>query len=172
MLRTKVQNVREIENSFLANSAKLYHTGLPQLNRPTICDTLEKRDHQVFEDMFHTVAEKTRMTAGKTKKLFKSPLRIIDTTIISLCLAACDWAAYRKAKGAVKLHFNLDGDSLMPYNACLTTGKVHDVQGMAALYDKSGVIYVFDCGYVDYKSLYCIDLQRSVFVTRIKSNGA
>jgi hypothetical protein len=43
---------------------------------------------------------------------------------------------------------------------------------MAELCGESGVIYVFDRGYVDYKSLYSIDLQGSTFVTRMKSNGA
>jgi hypothetical protein len=146
-------SVREIENSFLVNSSKLYHAGLPQVKRSTFCDAMEKRDHQVFEDVFHTVVEKAQMIAGKTKKLFKNPLRIIDASIISLCLAKYDWASYRKAKGAVKLHLSLDGDNLMPYDAYLSTGKVHDVHGMAELCDESGVIYVLDRGYVDYKSL-------------------
>jgi hypothetical protein len=133
---------------------------------------MEKRDHQVFEDVFHAVVDKVQMIAGKTKKLFRNPLRIIDASVISLCLAKYDWASYRKAKGAVKLHLSLDGDNLMPYDAYLSNGKVHDVHGMTELCDESGVIYVLDRGYVDYKSLYNIDLQGSTFVTRMKSNGA
>jgi hypothetical protein len=81
------------------------------------------------------------------------------------------WVKFR-AKGAVKLHLNLDGDNLMPYDAYLSTGKVHDIRGMAELYDESGVIYVPDRWHVDYKSLYNIDLQGSAFVTRMKRNGA
>jgi hypothetical protein len=60
----------------------------------------------------------------------------------------------------------------MPYDAYLSAGKVHDVQGMAEQCDESGVIYVLDRGYVDYKSLYTIELQGSTFVARMKSNGA
>jgi hypothetical protein len=126
----------------------------------------------VFEDVFHAVADKAQMIAGKTKKLFKDPLRIIDASVISLCLATCDRASYRRAKGAVKLHLNLDGDSLIHYDAYLSRGKVHDVHGMAELCDESGVIYVPDQGYVDYKSLYNIELQGSTYVPRMKSNGA
>jgi hypothetical protein len=162
-------SVREIENSLLANSSKLYHAGLPQLKRSTFCDAMERRDHHVFEDVFHAVVDKAQMIAGRTKKLFKNPLRIIDASVISLCLATYDWASYRRAKGAVKPHLNLDGDNLMPYDACLSAGKVH---GMAELCDESGVVYVLDRGYVDYKSLYNIELQGSTFVTRMKSNGA
>jgi hypothetical protein len=165
-------SVREIENSMKANGSKLYHAGLQQLKRSTFCDAMEKRDCHVFEAVFHALADKAQRIAGKVKKQFKNPLRIIDASLISLCLKTYDWAAYRKAKGAVKLHLALDGDSLMPYDAYLTTGKVHDVHGMAALCDESGVVYVMDRGYVDYNSLYSIDLQGSTFVTRMKHNGA
>jgi hypothetical protein len=71
----------------------------------------------------------------------------------------------------VEVHFNLDGDTLMPYDTYLSYGKVHDVHGMAELCDESGVIYVLDRGYVDYKSLYTIDLQGSSFVIRMENNG-
>jgi hypothetical protein len=165
-------SVRELANSLQANSSKLYHAGLPPLKRSTFCDALEKRDRQVFEDVFHAVVNKAQRIAGRTKKRFKNPLRIIDASVISLCLATYDWASYRKAKGAVKLHLNLDGDALMPYDAYLSAGKVHDVQGMAELCDESGVIYVLDRGYVDYNSLYTIELQGSSFVTRMKRNGS
>jgi hypothetical protein len=33
-------SVREIENALAANSAKLYHAGLPQLKRSTFCDAM------------------------------------------------------------------------------------------------------------------------------------
>jgi hypothetical protein len=67
----------------------------------------------VFEEVFHAVVDKARLLAGKTKELFKNPLRIIDAQVISLCLTAYDWASCRKAKGAVKPHLNLDGDNLI-----------------------------------------------------------
>jgi hypothetical protein len=59
----------------------------------------------------------------------------------------------------------------MPSDAYLSNRKVHDVHGMACLCDGPGVIYALDRGYVDYKSLYIINLQGSSFVTRMKSNG-
>jgi putative transposase len=143
-----------------ANRSKGYHAGLPQLKRSTFCDAMEKRDYPVFEAVFHAVVDKAQLLAGRTKKLFKNPLRIIDASVISLCLATYNGASYRTVKGAVKLHLNLDGDNLMSYDAYLSTGKVHDVHGMAYLCDESGVIYVLDRGYGDYKSLYRIDPYR------------
>jgi len=110
------------------------------------------------------------MTAGKTKKKFRDPLRIIDMTVIPLCLAKFNWAKFRTTKGAVKLHMKLDGDNLFPINAYLTDGTVHEKNRMEHLTDESDVIYVMDRGFIDYKSLYGIELRDSVFVTRMKNN--
>jgi transposase len=165
-------SVREIEASMRVNGNRLYHSGLKQIKRSTFCDALEKRPHEIFQNVFHKLVDKAQTLAGKAKKKFTDPLRIIDASIISLCLSRFDWAKYRTAKGAVKLHLNLDGDNCIPYSACLTDGKVGDSSLMHSLTDESGVIYVMDRGYVDYKSLHSIDLQGSFFVTRMKSNGA
>jgi hypothetical protein len=89
-----------------------------------------------------------------------------------VCLKRFNWARYRKAKGAVKLHLNLNGDTCVPFDACLSNGKVHDVKMMGNLTWETGVIYALDRGYVDYKSLHSIELQGSFFVTRMKRNGA
>jgi len=164
-------SVREIETSMKVNNNRLYHSGLKAIKRSTFCDALEKRGHEVYEKIFNNMVEKAQCIGSRMRRKFKDPLRIIDATIISLCLKRFDWAKYRKTKGAVKLHLNLDGDNLMPFNACLTTGKIHDVKELGNLAHESGVIYVMDKGYVDFKSLYSIELAGSIFVTRMKSNG-
>ena len=153
-----------------ANGNRLYHSGLKQIKRSTFCDALEKRRHDIFKSVFHALADKAQTISSKTKKKFKDPLRIIDATIISVCLERFNWAKYRKSKGAVKLHLNLDGDTCIPFDAYVTNGKVHEVKGMKNLTQEKGVIYAMDRGYVDYKSLYCIELQGSFFVTRMKNN--
>jgi hypothetical protein len=165
-------SVREIEASIRANGSRLYHAGLKQIKRSTFCGALEKRQHGIFKSVFDKLVGKAQAISGNMKKKFRDPLRIIDATVISLCLARFNWAKYRKAKGAVKIHLNLDGDNHIPYDAYVTNGKVHDVKEMKNLTREKGVIYAMDRGYVDYKSLYSIELQGSVFVTRMKRNGA
>jgi hypothetical protein len=66
----------------------------------------------------------------------------------------------------------MDGDNCIPFDAYLTDGKVHEAKEMGNLAQQKGVVYVMDRGYVDYKSLYCIELQGSFFVTMMKSNCA
>jgi len=165
-------SVREIETSMRVNGNRLYHAGLKQVKRSTFCDALEKRPNGLFENVFTELVNKAQGIAGKKHKKFSNPLRIIDATIIPLCLSMFNWAKYRKAKGAVKLHLNLDGDNLIPFDACLTNGKVHEAERMQNLTLESGVIYVMDRGFIDYKSLYSIELQDSIFVTRMKTNCA
>ena len=165
-------SVREIVTSLLANSNLLYHAGLQEVKRSTFCDALESRRPDIFRSVFHYIVDEAQILGNKLAKKFKDPLRIIDASIISLCIHRFDWAKYRTTKGAIKLHMNLDGDNNIPFEAYLTTGNVHDAQIMNNLTQETGVIYVMDRGYVDYKSLYCIELGGSIFVTRMKSNGA
>jgi transposase len=166
-------SVREIETSMKANMNRLYHAGIKQpVKRSTFCDALEKRPHEIFMHTFNVMADKAQGISTTMKKKFSDPLRIIDATIIPVCLKRFDWAKYRKSKGAVKLHLNLDGDNLIPTEAYLTNGKVHEALRMSNLCRESGVIYAMDRGFMDYKSLYNIELQKSVFVSRVKSNIA
>ena len=74
-------SVREIEASMKANHNRLYHAGIKQpVKRSTFCDALEKKRHVIFQSAFHAMTEKAQKIAGKTKKNFKDPLRIIDST--------------------------------------------------------------------------------------------
>jgi len=165
-------SVREIEASMNANRNRLYHAGLKvPIKRSTFCDAMEKKQHCIFQSAFHAMTEKAQKIAGTMKKKFKDPLRIIDASVISLCINKYNWAKYRKTKGALKIHLNLDGDNNIPYDAVFTDGKVHDSMRIQNLCQESGVIYVMDRGYIDFKSLYCIELQRSIFVTRLKNNA-
>jgi len=164
-------SVREIQASMEANQSRLYHAGLKEpIKRSTFCDALESRRSDLFKTVFHTMVDKAQRIAGKVKKKFKDPLRIIDSSVITLCLNRFDWAKYQKSKGAIKLHMKLDGDNNIPMDAYLTTGNVADVRQMHNLCQETGVIYAMDRGYIDYKSLYCIEKRGSIFVSRIKSN--
>ena len=70
-------SVREIETSMRVNGNRLYHSGLKQIKRSTFCDALEKRPHELFQVMFYKMVDKAQAIAGKAKKKFKDPLRIM-----------------------------------------------------------------------------------------------
>jgi putative transposase len=163
-------SVREIESSLAAHAWELYHAGMKTVKRSTLCDALEKRNPAIFEQTFEALVFKAKQLASKAGRRFKNPLRVIDASTIELCLARFDWAKFRTTKGAVKLHVCLDGDHCFPQQVRMTTGAVHEVKELSALSQESGMIYVVDRGYVDFKRLHDINLAGSTFVTRMKEN--
>ena len=163
-------SVREIESSLIAHSSRLYHCGMKQVKRTTLCDALEKRDPGIFEAAFNALVAKAKILSGNSGIRFRNPMKLVDASTIELCLARFNWAKFRSTKGAVKLHVALDGDHFFPEQVRMTTGAVHEVNQMAELSQGSGTMHVYDRGYVDFKRLYNINLAGSFFVTRMKQN--
>ncbi len=95
----------------------------------------------------------------------------MDATIIDLCAAVFDWAKFRTAKGAVKLHLMLDHDGYLPSYALLTEGRVADVTIAQQLDMPKGSIVVMDRGYNDYQMFERWSAQGVGFVTRLKANA-
>jgi hypothetical protein len=164
-------SVREITHSMAANSNKLYHNGLKAVARSTFCDALEKRDCRIFENSFYQLVEKAKYLSASQQRRFRMPLKIIDGTVIDLCLSRFDWAKFRTTKGAVKLHVCLHGDSWFPEQVFITDAAVHETQKHQEFRYEEPVIEVFDRGYVDYNYFYQLELQRNKFVTRLKKNA-
>jgi len=163
-------SVREIESSLAAHGSGLYHAGMKPVRRSTLCDALKKRNPLIFEQAFEALVFKARQLSSKAGRRFKNPLRVIDASTIELCLSRFDWAKFRTTKGAVKLHVGFDGDHCFPQQVRMTTGAVHEVKELSALSQESGMVYVVDRGYVDFKQLHNINLAKSTFVTRMKEN--
>ena len=167
---TKAFSLHEIIKTLDANGSKLYHSGMSSSKKSTVADALQKRDHRIFEDMFGVLLQKSQsLFSGKRR--FRNPLRIIDASTIDLCLSRFDWAHFRKAKGAIKLHASYDPDAMLPNELFLTTGKVHESKTLSWFSRNPNDIIVFDRGYNCYKSFWRINLEGAVFVTRIKRNA-
>ena len=94
----------------------------------------------------------------------------LDSTTIDLCLAMFPWARFRQHKGAVKVHTMIDLHGNIPVFACITEGKVHDVNILDQLPLEPGAFYVIDRGYLDFQRLYRVTLAAAFFVTRTKTN--
>jgi hypothetical protein len=92
-------------------------------------------------------------------------------TIIPLCLSAFDWAHYKRAKGAVKLHMVLDHDGYLPSYAVLTEGRTADITAAKGITFAAGTMLVFDRGYTDYGWWLMLTRQKVHFVTRLKDSA-
>ena len=83
-----------------------------------------------------------------------------------------NWAYYRKHKGAIKLHTELDLSGNLPCFLLMSNGKMSDIraakENIPILPDS---IYTFDKGYYDLNWFQTISSVGAFFVTRIKNNA-
>ncbi len=77
----------------------------------------------------------------------------MDSTMISLCLSLFDWAKYKTAKGAIKMHTLLDYDGSLPAYVKITDGKTADNKGASDIPLHMGSVMVADRFYNDFSLL-------------------
>jgi hypothetical protein len=168
---TGKQSLRDIEGGLQLHHAKLYHLGLRPVPRSTMSDGMERRDCKIFEDLFHAMVRKTAAMAPGHQFRFRNPLYSIDATTIDLCLNVFDWAKFRKQKGAIKLHCQLDHAGHIPSFVHISDGKLHDVKAAESFFEiEPDSIYCIDKAYVSYEWLHSIHKTKAFFVTRAKTN--
>jgi len=129
-----------------------------------------ERDWKFFRDYYiqlHRIFT-NECNFKQVKFKIKRKIYLLDSTTITLCLNLFDWAKYRTAKGAIKLHMLLDYDGFLPTFVNLTTGKVADVTEARRISIPSNSVVVADRGYEDYDLLSKWDKAGIKFVIRIK----
>lgn len=81
----------------------------------------------MYRAVFYQLLERCQAVAAPKEFRFKNTLLSLDTTVIDLCADVCEWATFRRRKGAVKLHFTLDHDGYLPTVPVITEGNRHDM---------------------------------------------
>ena len=167
-------SLRDLIVCLEAHSSKYYHLGLGRsVSRSTLADANEKRDYRIYEQFAYDLIAQARLQCLNDKEFsinIKENVYAFDATVIDLCLNVFWWVTFRKNKGAVKLHTLYDIKTSIPSFGHITTGNVHDVNGLDALTYETGVYYILDRGYLDFERLYVIQKHQAFFVTRAKSN--
>lgn len=166
--------LREICYGLATALGKLVHLGLNEApKRSTLAYANEHRPWQLYRGVFEHVLGRCQTLAAskKLKFRFKNPLRSLDATVIDLCLEMFDWARFRRAKGAIKLHMQLDHRGYLPCWAWLTEGKTHEVTVARRLSFDPGTIVVMDMAYTDYRMFAAWTEAEVLFVTRMKDNA-
>jgi hypothetical protein len=170
------ESLRDIENSLIALSGRLYHCGIPQpVPKSTLSDANETKNWRIYADFASILATEARILY-KTDNDFLLDLDnmvyAFDSTTIDLCLNLFPWAKFRQNKGAVKMHTLLDVRGNIPSFIHITDGLCHDVNALDMLPIEQGAFYLMDKGYIDYERLYTMHQQQAFFVTRAKDNMA
>jgi len=168
----QAKSLREIETGLRACEGKLRHLGLSKApGRSTLSYANAHRPWQLYEGLFEAQLARCQQVAPGKKFRFKNKLYSMDATVVELCASMFDWATYRKAKGAVKLHLLLDHDGYLPVFAHITEGRVADVKVAQALDLPKGSIVAMDRGYIDYRLFERWSQKGVFFVTRLKKNA-
>ena len=167
------KSLNEITKGLASCEGKLRHLGIACPKKSTLAYANAHRNWTLYQDVFFHLLEKTRLlaTTAKRKFRFKAKLYSIDATVIDLCLRMYDWAHFRRAKGAVKLHLRLDHDGYLPDFAIITDGKHHESRMMRHFPFAPGSITVFDRAYTDFGFFSQLCMAGAFFVTRLKENA-
>jgi hypothetical protein len=126
-------SIREIKHGLEANSHRLYHNGLSPIKRSTFADALAKRDYRIFVMLHEQLMETALALAGRKKRRFENPLRIIDSTMIEVHVNRFPWANFRQTKGGMKLHVSYDPETALIEQLAFTDGNVHDCNRLSSL---------------------------------------
>lgn len=167
------KSLRDVETGLRVQSWAWYHLGLKNISRSQLSYVNARRDCAIYQNLYFNLLARCAAIAPKHRFRFKNPLKILDSTLINLCLEMYPWARYRKRKGALKIHTMLDANGDLPSFIVVTEGSKHDVTVVqnADLKLSPDSILVFDMAYVDYQWLYKLHHQSVFFVTRTRQNS-
>jgi hypothetical protein len=173
----QAHSLREICGGLAATEGRLKHLGLDGApKRSTLSYANAHRPWELYQTVFQQLLGRCQALVaaqgGAKKFRFRNRLLSLDASVIDLCLSLYDWARFRRAKGAVKLHLLLDHDGYLPSFAVLTEGKTHDLQVARKLAFEPGAVVVFDRGYSDYEWFAELGRRGVFFVTRLKRGAA
>lgn len=173
----QAKSLREIEEGLRASEGKLRHLGMEKApGHSTLAYANQHRPWQIYETLFHSLRESlmSRLAPSQRSSRLGLPGKLLslDSTVIDLCAGVFDWAKFRTAKGAVKLHLLLDHDGLIPHYSVITDGKTSDIAVARQIELPKGSMLVVDRGYCDYNWFAALTDQQVHFVTRLKDNAA
>ncbi len=142
------------------------------VSRSTLAEASENRDWLIYADFaHHPIGIASKLYLDETTVLdLDQTVYALDATTIDLCLSVFPWAAFRRTKGALKLHTLLDLRGHIPTFIYISYGKLHKVDVLDIISLEPGAFYIMDRGYTEFLRLYAITQGSAFFVIRAKSN--
>ena len=170
---SKSNSLRDIANGLRSATGNLNHLGIKRApSKSSLSYQNKHRDWKLFQSFYFRILDKLSKEAGfkQIKFKIKSKIYLLDSSTISLCLSLFDWAKYRTAKGAIKLHTLLDYDGNLPAYINVTDGKTGDNRGAEDIPMVKNSVIVADRYYFDTALLNKWDSNDVYFVVRAKVN--
>lgn len=132
----------------------------------------KNRNYEVFLPVMNELISKALNTVSVNETLKRfGPVKLIDSTAISMCLSLYQWALFRKTKAGIKIHTKFDLNRGIPECFSVTNAKVHDSCEMDELMSQKHCIYVYDKAYVNYKKSDQYTKEEKYFISRLKDNA-
>lgn len=166
-------SVRDISNGLNSANGNLNHLGICRApSKSTVAYQNAQRDSAVFRRIFYALLAYFGQQAvwQRTKFRFKMPIKLLDSSTITLTMSLYEWAHYTTKKGALKRHTLLDYDSLLPEFVNITDGKCGDNRGAFDIPISPHSVVVADRGYCDFSLLNYWDSRNVFFVVRHRDN--
>ena len=144
--------------------------------RSTMSDGNKKRNWKVYEALYNKLLKhyervlKSNNQRNIIQEIKDHNIKLIDSTIISVCLSMFDWAKFRTAKGGLKIHTSWDDALQIPDLINITEAKIHDRYGLQQTIFAKNTIIVEDRAYFDFALMLNRIMAENIFVTRIKTN--
>lgn len=144
--------------------------------RSTMSDGNKKRNWKVYESLYNKLLKhyervlKSENQRHIIEEIKDHSIKLIDSTVISLCLSMFDWAKFRTAKGGLKIHTCWDDALQIPDLVNITEAKTHDRYGLGQTIFAKNTIIVEDRAYFDFALMLNRIFAENTFVTRIKIN--
>jgi len=170
---TARESLRDLVTTLAAHPTKRYGLGFRHpVQKSTLADANESRDWRIWADVAAVLIKQARKLYSDIdlELNIKEAVYALDATTIDLCLSLFDWAHFRRAKGAVKLHTLLDLRGSIPAFIHVSDGKMHEVNVLDFLPTEPGAFYVMDRGYLDFARLYALSQTGAFFVIRARHN--
>lgn len=166
-------SVRDISNGLNSANGNLNHLGIARApSKSTIAYQNAHRNSKVFRDIYYATFQHFGQQSlwQRSKFRFKAPIKLLDSSMVTLPLSLYDWAHYTTTKGAIKMHTLLDYDTLLPEFVTISTGKCTDDKASFDIPIAPHSVVVADRGYCNFELLNDWDSKHVLFVVRHRDN--
>lgn len=148
---------------------------LTDISRSQLSRKLRVVPYEICQELFLQAVETLRMAHQDAAGISGiGPLRIIDSTEISLPAIAGQWAYCSSTKNAVKMHTRLvvaSDNTVFPDRIIASTADVADSEVVKELVVDADAIYVMDRGYIVYRNYQSWVEADIGFVARIQKRN-
>jgi len=138
-----------------------------------ISQQIDERGYKYFKTLYEHLRDFALSLPRQAKRKVLSHFRkvnILDASSFHLCDKLFCLYKGKRGNAGLKIHARFNLDYLLPVAVVISDGNIHD--NMLAPYDETetGILYIMDRGYTDYRRYSRIINQGNDFVSRVKKN--